>query len=150
MGRPGVPHPAAGLHGHAHRFRDPADDGSVHRITGAGGIEVDDMDPRCAVGLESPGLRHRVVAVVGTAVVVTLVEPHTTAPEQVDRRIQVHQRVLPGAASGTCSPSTPLDQSSARRTKLPSSTRPGAEDFSGWNCVAMTLLRAASAVISAP
>ena len=93
------------------------------------------MDPRRAIGLERQGLTDRIVAVVGLAVVVALVQPDAAAAEQIDRRIEVHQ------------------PTSARRvspTKLASSAMPAAPDFSGWNWVAITFPRWAIAVTSPP
>ena len=126
---------SAGLHRHVQRSGDRCDQVAVAWLAGARRVEVDDVHPRRTLGLEGERLGDGFLAVDGAAAVVALVEPHATPLEQVDRRIQIHQS---------------LSSPAARRTKFASSCNPGVPDFSGWNCVAMTISRWAAAVIVAP
>ena len=86
---------------------------------------------------EPSSLSHRIVAVDGLAIEVPLVEPDASTAAQVDGRVEVDHRV----PAATCS---------TARTKLPSSARPTALDFSGWNWVAHSRPRSTAAVIDPP
>ena len=82
------------------RPRWPRTTGRFDRLAGAGRVEVDDVDPGRALGLEGQGLGHRVVAVDGLAAVVALVEAHAPAVAQVDGRIELDQRAAAVRGSG--------------------------------------------------
>ena len=98
-GRLGAAHAPAGLHRHVDGRRDGGDQLAVHRLAGAGGVEVDRVDPAGAGGHERLGHRHRVVAVHALAVEVALDELHDLAAAQVDRRVEVHQAADGGGAA---------------------------------------------------
>ena len=138
-----VTHASPGLHGHVDRRRDRTDHRTVHRLTGARRVEVDDVDPRRAGCGEGTRLRDGIVAVHRLAVVVTLVEPHTAATEQVDGGIQVH--LVRSAASGPAP-----GHAATERTKLSRICKPVAPDFSGWNCMATTWSRCTAATTLPP
>ena len=97
-GRLGAAHSPARLHRHVDRRRDGGDEVAVHRLAGAGGVEVDGVDPAGAGRHERLGDRHRVVAVDPLAVEVALDELHDLPAAQVDGRVEVHQAAATGAA----------------------------------------------------
>ena len=88
-------HATTGLHRRlaGHRGDDAGDDGPVDGIAGAGGVEVDDVDPAGTGVGERAGDRHRVVAVHRLLVVVALQQAHRTAGAQVDGGVQVDHRI---------------------------------------------------------
>ena len=79
------------------------------------------MHPRGALFNEGLSDRNGVIAVHSAVVVLTLTKTNNFAPEQVDSGKQIH---------------FPTDP-----TKFASNANPADADFSGWNCVAKTLLR---------
>ena len=87
----GAAHSPAGLHRHVDRGRDGGDQLAVHRLAGAGGVEVDRVDPARAGGDEGLGHRDRVVAVDALAIEVALDELHDLPAAEVDGRVEVHQ-----------------------------------------------------------
>lgn len=117
-------HSPTGLHPGrtSHRFADRSNERTVDRVTGAGSIEVDHMDPGGAGLGEGTGDGNRIVAVDRLVGIVTLAQAHAASASNVDRGIHDHD-------------GTP------NRTTLCSSARPAAADFSGWNWVAITLPR---------
>ncbi len=133
--RLGAAHATAGLHGHVDRFHDGRDERAVHRLAGAGGIEVHGVDPSGPCGHEPGGHRRGVVAVDPLAVEVALDELDDLAATEVDGRVEVHQ-----AATGA----------PQRSTKAWSTARPVRADFSGWNWVAHTDPRATDATTGPP
>src|SRR5690606_35274560 len=113
---------AAGLDGDGDGVAHPGDELAVVGLAGAGGVEVDHVDPRHAGGLEPQRDLDGVVGMDGLAVEVALDELDDLAAAQVDGGVQVHH-ALPCWT---------------RSTKFCMKARPGVEDFSGWNCAACT------------
>ena len=132
LGRGFVAHATTGLH----RDRDRGGDGghhvAVHGLAGPSRVEVDDMDPRRAIGLERAG------------------------PDRPDRRrSRSRGRSRPGTAgrSGRRADRSPDRDPSADRPRSAgggeprrswrAARMPAAPDFSGWNWVAITFPRCA-------
>ena len=96
------------------------------RVAGAGGVEVDHVDPLRAGGLELARDAHRVVVVDGLGVEVALVQAHAVAVAQVDGGIEVEAHARSTSArgqsvplvDGTPVPSTFTASRSARATPL--------------------------------
>ena len=84
-----APHATARLHLARHARADRLDHTEIRALAGAGGVEVDDVDPRRARGLEVAGDPHRVVVVDRLRVEVALVEPDTLPVAEVDRRVEL-------------------------------------------------------------
>src|SRR5207248_2741319 len=99
LGRELVTHAAARLDGDRDGGGDGGHDVPVAGLTGASGIEVDDVDPTGAVGLELTGLRNRVTPVHGDPFVVALLELDDMAVPQVDGREEVHQAAAPAPST---------------------------------------------------
>ena len=128
-----VAHTTAALH----RRPDGTHDRG-HRLTvvasTACGVEVDDVDPRRAGGLELLRHGHWVVVVGGLLLEVALCQPHDPPVAHIDGRVEIHR-------------AQPRQHAS---TKLRSSCSPADPDFSGWNCVAHTLPRSTAATTGPP
>src|SRR5690606_1538367 len=101
--------------------------------TGARGVEIDQVQPACALLRIRTRQRQRIVAVARFLGVVALGEAHDAAVAHVDRRIQ-------GEAAHAWSIVRKLCRSRA----------PAAAERSGWNCAPMTLPRRTTAANSAP
>ena len=129
-----IAHTASGLDGHVDGGGDGSDDLTVAGRARTSGVEIDDVDPACALGGEELRLGDRVVGVHGLAVVVALVQPHGATVEEVDGGEQFHGQ-------------TPCD---AAMTKARNSWRPVPPDFSGWNCVAHNDPRSTAAATGPP
>ena len=80
----GGAHAAADLDPARDAAHDQADLVEVRALAGAGGVEVDDVDPLRAGGFELAGDAHRVVVVDGLGVEVALVQADAVAAPQVD------------------------------------------------------------------
>ena len=83
------------------------DDVAVHRLAGAGGVEIDHVDPRGAGAGEGEGLGDGVVVVDGLAVVVALVEAHGSSVAQVDGGIELHHAGSFSASPGDAAAARP-------------------------------------------
>ena len=83
-------HAAPQLHGDVEGGGDRLHHSVVHRLTGAGAIEIDQMQPLCPLALPVQRLGHRIVAEARHLVVIALVEPHAVAVEQVDGGNDLH------------------------------------------------------------
>jgi hypothetical protein len=79
----------AGLHLAAHAAGDGGHELEVAGLAAPGGVEVHDVDPAGAGGLEGAGYRHRVVGVHGLGGVVAPEEPDGAASPQVDGGVQL-------------------------------------------------------------
>ena len=134
-----VAHAPTRLHGHVDGGGDGGHDRPVAGVAGAGGVEVDHVDPRRPGGGERPGLGDGVVAVHGLLPVVALVEAHAPPVAQVDRRVEVE--AVHHAASAAAV---------ARPTKLRRMASPVRLDFSGWNWVAHSASRSTAATTGPP
>ena len=77
------------LHLARHSRADRLDHAEIHALTGAGGVEIDDMDPFRTGGFELARDPHRVVVVDRLRVEVSLVEPDAFPAAQVDGRVEL-------------------------------------------------------------
>ena len=126
-------HPPAHFDRHGDGRGDGQDQGPVDRSPGAGGVEIDHVQPRGTGGGEAPGQSDR-VAVLALSAEVALGEPHRLTVSDVDGRVEVHHTVVLSTA----------------RTKLSRMASPTAPDFSGWNWVPQTAPHSAAAVRAPP
>jgi len=96
-----APDASAGLHAARDRGADRLDDREVDALAGAGGVEVDDVNPlRACVG-EDVRHAHRVVAVHRLGCEIASVQPHDLPAPQVDRGIQVEGHAPTARPSST-------------------------------------------------
>ncbi len=116
---------AAVLHRDVEGLDDALHDGEVDELAGARGVQVDDVEGLRALVLPEPRQRDRVVAEHGDVVEVAAPQAHGLAALDVDGREDDHE------ARTSCL---------ARSTKLASRRRPTTELFSGWNCIAHTVI----------
>jgi hypothetical protein len=77
---------ATRLNGHIDRLSNGRDDVTVLRDPGAGGVEVNHMDPTGSRFDKGDGLGHWIVAVDGLPAVVALVETNTAPAADIDCR----------------------------------------------------------------
>ena len=113
-----APHATPGLHLARHRRADRLDHAQIGALTGTRGVEIDDVDPLRAGGLELARDPNRVVVVDGLRVEVALVEPDALPVAQVDRRVEPEPATLKGCPWWTerrCLRSSPRRATSARR-----------------------------------
>ena len=125
----------------------------VHELPRARRVEIDDVDRLGALRLPVPGKLHGVVGEHGDVVEVAAPQAYRLAVLDVDGREDDHQRPSLGGLGRGRSPPSPVAAGPAPRaaaTKFPSSPRPAAELFSGWNCTAQTLSRATAATTGPP
>ena len=130
-----VADPSAGLHRHRDRRRDGEHEGPVRGAAVAGGIEIDDVQPRGPSSHERLRLLER-VAVHGLGGELAPEQAHAPARPDVDGGPQLQvQRSEP---------------SSQIRAKRSSSRSPAEADFSGWNWVPNRFPRSKATAISPP
>ena len=128
--------------GHRHGRGDGRDDRPVDRLAGAGGVEVDDVDPRRARGLERerpgpPGRRRR----------------RSRGRSRPGRGARTGRRAgrWPGRAPSRQRSDQAVDGgATARRRSSSAAAGRCVADFSGWNCVAHTLPRSTAATTGPP
>ena len=129
--------PAAKVHGSREGGRDARDQCRVHRLPGAGTVEVDDVERRGALVGEALRLVDGVVAEHRGLGEVALPQADGLAVLQVDRRVEGDHAAAGRAARTPASP-------------RPSRPRPAALDFSGWNWTPCTPGRPAAAQNATP
>ena len=83
-----APDATPGLHLARHRRADRLDHAQIGALTGTRGVEIDDVDPLRAGGLELARDPNRVVVVDRLRVEVALVEPDAFPVAEVDRRVE--------------------------------------------------------------
>ena len=103
---------------------DPAQVLERLRLAGAGAVEVDDVQEARAGADPRAGGLERVVVVRRRVLEVALDQAHRLAVHDVDRRVEDHATATAASAA-----------------KLRSMRSPSREDFSGWNCAAITFPR---------
>jgi len=86
----GAAHAPAQLHGDGEGGGNCLDRGVVGRLAAPGAIEIHQVQPPGTLLLPAEGLGHGVVAEAGYLLVVTLVQPHALAVEQIDGGDHLH------------------------------------------------------------
>ncbi len=125
-------HAAAGLHLQPGLRGDLPQQRTQGIAAGAGGVEIDQMQPTCASLRVARRKRQRIVAVAGFVQIVALLEPHHPAGADVDGGIDGKAHI------------------GFHCRKLSSRRAPTAAERSGWNCAPATLPRATSAAKRSP
>src|SRR5690606_41203609 len=126
-------HAAAGLYTQPGAVADRAHQFEQGVTARTCGIEVDQVQPACALVGVGPCERQRIIAVPRLLRVVALGEAHDAAVADVDRGIQ-------GVAA----------HAGSMLRKLCSRRAPAAAERSGWNCAPMTLPRRTAAANAWP